>query len=162
LAIIAQAIRSISLASMMVTTFVDRCASNAVSHGQHCGHLGCCGFADCSGVNSIVSSAAWRRASRRLAILNAWCGLAHFRSCEHGGLNSPHIHGTHLPMEGPSTSSMGDIARLWCLNRTWRRWSKTGKAVDDRDHRSRKPCGDQVVFNGSTGFLLQKRTIQNL
>jgi len=39
---------------MMVATFVDRCASNAVIHGQHSGHLGCCGFADCPGVNSIV------------------------------------------------------------------------------------------------------------
>src|SRR5450759_1664432 len=27
-----------------------------------------------------------------------------------GGLNSPHIHGTHVPVEEPSTASIADIA----------------------------------------------------
>src|SRR5664280_1579273 len=27
-----------------------------------------------------------------------------------GGLNSPHIHGTHVPVEEPSTASQADIA----------------------------------------------------
>lgn len=33
------------------------------------------------------------------------------RSSDHGGLNSTHIHGTHVQAEEPSTASLPDIKR---------------------------------------------------
>src|SRR5436189_2863796 len=35
-----------------------------------------------------------------------------------GSLNSAHIHGTHVPVEEPSTASIGDIARCLKLQPT--------------------------------------------
>src|SRR5450759_5264348 len=34
-----------------------------------------------------------------------------------GGLNSPHIHGTHVPVEEPSTASLADIREMTCVKK---------------------------------------------